>query len=579
MIRVSIVLATFEGLRRLQQSLPSLMGQDYPAERFEIIVVVDGSTDGTIDWLETLRPACLLTVLRQPNLGQAAAVNSGLRAARGQIALFLDDDILCEPNLVHEHDEAHRDVEPSLVYGPVLVEPGKASVASEWMRGFCDEFFAGLSPQTEGEGWYRCMGQANSSAPRRLLLEAGGMDEQFRRASDVELGHRLARRGLRFRYRPTAVVRQLCDKPSRTIVEDAKDEARARIVLCRKDPTYRSRSGLGSMATGSLWRRAVRRVIAEAPVSLEPALRVPSWFAERLSSFRAFRRAGVRLLDARRFIAASRCTIDELGGWNNLLREFSGRLAVLMYHNVGPQPGGGDPALTISAPAFQRQMQWLADRGYKTVTPSDWLAWQRLGTPLPPKPVLLTFDDAYRQIAQSALPTLSSLGFTATIFVVTNEIGGSNRWDQAAGYSRQELMSAEQIRDWANRGMNFGSHTRTHPDLRTLAPKALREELASSREDLSAITRAPVDTLAYPYGYYHDDTVSAAAEFFAAAFTCDPGLNDWRSDPHRMRRAAVVPAYDWMDPRWHLRVGFNPLVKWRMDLGRRRRQLFRGKDQ
>ena len=81
------------------------------------------------------------------------------------------------------------------------------------------------------------------------------------------------------------------------------------------------------------------------------------------------------------------------------------RLPVLMYHHVGPPRAGACPSLTVTAERFERQVSWLARKGYVGIRPTDWLA-RRAGWPLPSKPVLLTFDDGYADIVEHALPVL-----------------------------------------------------------------------------------------------------------------------------------------------------------------------------
>src|SRR5436190_9767150 len=122
-MRISVVIATYNRRRILSRTLPTVLTQTVAPEDYEVIVVVDGSTDGTAEFLRDQRDHPCLRVVEQPNLGQAAAINAGLIAAGGDIILFLDDDILCPPDLLGKHLHAHRDAEVSLVYGPVLLAP------------------------------------------------------------------------------------------------------------------------------------------------------------------------------------------------------------------------------------------------------------------------------------------------------------------------------------------------------------------------------------------------------------------------------------------------------------------------
>ncbi|HWT67441.1 MAG TPA: polysaccharide deacetylase family protein, partial [Terracidiphilus sp.] len=117
------------------------------------------------------------------------------------------------------------------------------------------------------------------------------------------------------------------------------------------------------------------------------------------------------------------------------------RCAALLYHHVGPLTAGMYPKMSIEPRQFERQVGWLKRRGYASILPSDWLTWHSGTAVLPEKPVMITFDDAYADIAEYALPVLKHYGFTATIFVVTERVGATNSWDTQNGYASLPLMT------------------------------------------------------------------------------------------------------------------------------------------
>ena len=123
------------------------------------------------------------------------------------------------------------------------------------------------------------------------------------------------------------------------------------------------------------------------------------------------------------------------------------------------------PRSTLSPERFERQVGWLARKGYVGIRPSDWLRWRSGEADLPKKPILLTFDDAYADTAEHALPVLCQHGFGAAVYVVTQRLGATNTWDDPGKRYMLRLMSAEQIQYWAAKGIEFGAHTRTHADL------------------------------------------------------------------------------------------------------------------
>ena len=134
------------------------------------------------------------------------------------------------------------------------------------------------------------------------------------------------------------------------------------------------------------------------------------------------------------------------------------RLPVLMYHHVGPVRRGTFAFLTVSPGSFGAHVRWLARQGYVGIRPSDWLAWCRGEATLPDKPVLITFDNAYADVAEYALPVLRGCGFGAAVFVVTGLVGKTNAWDESQCSGTHSLMTAQQIRQWAGQGIEFGAH-------------------------------------------------------------------------------------------------------------------------
>lgn len=223
------------------------------------------------------------------------------------------------------------------------------------------------------------------------------------------------------------------------------------------------------------------------------------------------------------------------------IRDQNQHCVSLLYHHVGQATPGTYPDLTISPQEFERQIGWLSRRGYTGICPAQWFEWYKSGTRLPPKPVLITFDDAYADLAEYALPVLRQFGFGAAVFAVTARIGQTSDWDQSLGYPALPLMSAQQIRYWAGQGIEFGSHSRTHPNLTKLSPEALLEEIVSSRDELAALLNQPPTSFAYPFGAYNSTVYGVARSSFSLAFTATNGFNCRQTDPHLLRRIVVKP--------------------------------------
>src|SRR5215468_1332562 len=113
--------------------IAALESQSYPRNDYEVIVVSDGSTDGTHAYLEALRTTMRLRWFAQVNRGPAAARNSGIKSAVGELVVFIDDDLVPEPQLLMQHARSHREAgRDVVVLGPMLSPPGFAM--SPWVR-------------------------------------------------------------------------------------------------------------------------------------------------------------------------------------------------------------------------------------------------------------------------------------------------------------------------------------------------------------------------------------------------------------------------------------------------------------
>ena len=317
------------------------------------------------------------------------------------------------------------------------------------------------------------------------------------------------------------------------------DAGRYEVLRCRRDPRHRGRSLLRSLTAGPGLLVALRTRIVRSSVTGRISPRLPrsrAGFYEKIPLLGGVLRRFLRARDSIVFYCAA---VEEAGGWKAFRQEFALRVPVLCYHHVGAKAKGSWPLLTLSPAVFEEQMRWLADRGYAGISASDWLAWLERGAPLPEKPVVLTFDDAYSDLVQTALPILREHRFRATLFPVSQYIGGASTWDAGLGYPSRPLMSETEILHAMQGGITIGSHTRTHRNLRQLADAELKTELELSRTELIRLTGDSVRTLAYPFGSENPRVRACAAKFYDLAFGCRSGLNGWASDRGGLRRMFV----------------------------------------
>jgi GT2 family glycosyltransferase len=200
---VSIVIPTYNRRERLGRVLRALDGQTAGATRFEVVVVDDGSTDGTAEWLAEQRTPYGLRAISQKNAGPARARNVGVEAARARLLLFLDDDVEPAPALVEEHLRSHGDELDLVVMGPLASLPRYRQPWVAWEQRKLEEQYAAMG-RGEWEPTFRQFWTGNASVLRRHVLAVGGFNSGFLRAEDVELGYRLHERGLKFRFNAAA---------------------------------------------------------------------------------------------------------------------------------------------------------------------------------------------------------------------------------------------------------------------------------------------------------------------------------------------------------------------------------------
>lgn len=181
----------------------------------------------------------------------------------------------------------------------------------------------------------------------------------------------------------------------------------------------------------------------------------------------------------------------------------SGRIPILMYHSVADEDESAlQPYywIAITPALFLQQMTWLHDQGYRTVNLASAMEQLQANGSSPGKTVVITFDDGYRNFCQHAWPALERFGFTATMFLPTAAIG-----DQPQIFNKRECMTWGEVRELQRRGIYFGSHTVTHPQLHDLKPDRIREEIVQSRRSIEDKIGCAVDTFAYPYAFPQTD--------------------------------------------------------------------------
>jgi peptidoglycan/xylan/chitin deacetylase (PgdA/CDA1 family) len=207
-----------------------------------------------------------------------------------------------------------------------------------------------------------------------------------------------------------------------------------------------------------------------------------------------------------------------------------------MYHSVATSPNDATRELSVAPEAFTEQMALIGDLGLVPVNTAELAACWRTGRPLPPRPVLVTFDDGYEGVHRHALPVLAKHGFAATVFVSTGWIRGAH--DTGGGLDL--MLDWDQVRELAATDVEIGGHSHTHPQLDQLDDETLRHELIHCKEIVADELGTVPASFAYPYGYSSRRVRRAVRETgYAQALAVGNDLARRRQGPYALRRVTV----------------------------------------
>jgi GT2 family glycosyltransferase len=233
-VRATIQLCTYNRSALLERALDACFEQTVPDDAYEVVLVDDGSTDGTPATIERAREraACRFTVVSQPNSGLAKGRNAGIARASGERIAFIDDDVLVLPNFVEEHLRSHASHPQAIVRGGAIeVESFDDLPPPVWsIRNYSGNYF-----------W-----TTNVSAPLATIRAIGGFDESFSEYGweDIDVGLRLRAAGVKAAFNPKALVYHHKPRPRsgsvETMVRQARAQARTAVRLAKLHPNWRT---------------------------------------------------------------------------------------------------------------------------------------------------------------------------------------------------------------------------------------------------------------------------------------------------------------------------------------------------
>lgn len=544
---ISIVIPTFRRRAIVTRMVRALAEQEF-GEPFEVVVIVDGSDDGTADALRELEIGVPLIVREQPNRGAATARNHGASIARGEILLFLDDDMEAHPRLLEEHARSHREGADAVLGHLPLHPDAPKNFLSRSIESWAAERIERLSvPGAEPDPLELLTGQLSIS--RETFFAVGGFDTAFTDGGtfgneDTEFGYRLFLRGCKVVFNPLAISWQYYAVTPRDYLRRSFQVGHADVMFARRHPeqlrTLFSLDTRERLLVRGFWRPLQRVPLLPALLARllrRLALPMVERGMENFLATRLFREAAS---------AAYWQGVSAGGGIPG-----AHPVRVLAYHALSRLPTG-----TVFEPygvppdEFAQQLDQLMKAGYHFLGVDEFLRYLRDGAGVPRRALLLTFDDAYADLS-SAIPVLLERGIVAIVFVVSSRMGGTNEWDQAIGAPRLPLLDADGLKELVRNGVEIGLHSKTHPFLTRLPDSELADEIEGGGDALERHGLGRPRCFAYPYGE-HDPRVREAVRQarMTAAFTVEPGRVRSGQDPFSIPRFEILRG----DVGWRLRL-------------------------
>jgi len=546
--RISVVVPTYQRGRVVTNLVTALCHQTYVG-MFELIVVIDGSTDDTEHRLAELRPPFPMRVIRQPNRGLANARNRGAAAATGEILLFLDDDMEPDEHLLAEHDRSQLEGADAVAGAVPLHASSPRTLLADGVGAWADARSHRLA-RTGYELRFNEILNGQFSLKREVFERLGGFDERFTAGGsygneDLDFGYRLLRAGYRAVFNARAVSRQQYVVGAASYLRQYEDAGRADVVLAREYPELLPELFHGELASSTI-HRLVRHPVLRFP-RLARALVGPV----RDMIVRRVDRGSRDPLTARAFFLLRAvhywAGVHGAGGIPQ-----HHRLRVLCYHAIANL--SEDPVLAeygVPPERFRFQLETLRRAGYHFIEPDELAQFVAGKGGLPRRAVLVTFDDCSRDLMAAGAPIVRQLTVRAVAFAVSRRLGQTNDWDRWLGAGILPLLSARELADLPALGVEVGGHSRTHRPLVTLAGSALSDEVRGCADDLLALGLPQPRFFSYPHGEHNSRVRQAVrAAGYLAAFTSSPGRIGRATDRYALPRIELVSA----DVGWRLRV-------------------------
>lgn len=218
---------------------------------------------------------------------------------------------------------------------------------------------------------------------------------------------------------------------------------------------------------------------------------------------------------------------------------------ILLYHSIADTPDDPFAHWTIPPSRFGDHLDVIQAENCTALTVSELVRLTASSAPLPPRPVVITFDDGFADTATTAWPQLQDRGLPATVYITTGPLRMPGLWTQHERSGRRPMLTTDAVQRLDREGCEIGAHTVTHPELDCLQEDWARTEIVESRQHLEELLDHPIASFAYPHGHHNRCTRGLVIDAgFESAAAVKNALSHPTDDRFALARLTVTSSWD-----------------------------------
>ncbi len=576
--KISIVIPTYNRCALLMGCLNSLEKQSVSHQDFEVIVVVDGSTDESINQLKNYSPTYSFKYLQQINKGPSTARNNGYSNANSELILFLDDDMITSFTFIHAHLEAHKDTANVLIQGRIEIhESVKRTPFIKYDEALFKSYQNELSRTSEAVSSDDVAG-GNISIQKSILEFVGGFNVNMPgfRNTDGELAYRLEQKNIPIQFCNNAISYMTHVKDFDESMKGSYSYGRSYVYTQTQYPETIWKFSPAANDRRSIVRNFMRHNFYFRQHQLWDIDWIPKLY---------YRLVGISEKIGLKPISKSLYRLSkDYNFWKGVFDEAKGRIddfvpkkiPILCYHNVSDVPNKAFRLYVLPVSKFEKQINWLKKNEYQTISLDDLYAYLTTGDPIPPKSIIITFDDGYAELKKTATPNLVSEGFHHIHFINSGKTGKTTDWVEKA--PDLPILSDNDIKEMLKvHGdlVDFQAHGVNHLSCEKLENDAVLQEVEDCIKTLESVANRPIWYMAYPYGEYRKETPMIMKTLpLRCSFTVDQGRCKPGQNLHLLPRTEVFTNDFFIDFIFKVKYGWSPIASTRSKIKLTLKKLF-----